>query len=76
MHTLWKFIGIPGLACCLVATSLAAEPPVMKDPPSTHKSDASTRGYFGANKGVPGAYQSPLVRGNPLFPWEGLDRRA
>jgi hypothetical protein len=24
----------------------------------------------------PHAYQSPLVRGNPLFPWKGLDRRA
>ena len=24
----------------------------------------------------PHAYQSPLVRGNPLFPWKGLDRRV
>lgn len=76
MNTLWKFIGVPGLACSLVATSLAAEPPVVKNPPSTPKSAASTRGYFGADKGVPGAYQSSLVRGNPLFPREGLDRRA
>jgi len=35
MNTLRKFIGVSGLACCLVVTSLAAEPPVAKDPAST-----------------------------------------
>jgi len=46
MKTLWKFIGVSGLACCLVASSLAAEPPVVKNPASTPKSVALARGKY------------------------------
>jgi mono/diheme cytochrome c family protein len=46
MNTLWKFIGVSGLACGLVATSLAAEPPVVQDPASKPKSVTLARGKF------------------------------
>ena len=46
MNTLRKFIGISGLACCLVASSLAAEPPVVKDPASKPTSIALARGKY------------------------------
>ena len=46
MNTLRKFIGVSGLACCLVVTSLAAEPPVAKDPASTPKSSTLARGKY------------------------------
>ena len=46
MNTLRKFIGVPVLACCFVASSLAAEPPVVKDPASTPKSATLTRGKY------------------------------
>jgi hypothetical protein len=46
MNTLWKFIGVSGLACGLVATSLAAEPSVVKDPASKPKSVTLARGKF------------------------------
>ena len=46
MNTLRKFIGVPVLACCFVASSLAAEPPVVKDLASTPKSAALTRGKY------------------------------
>jgi len=46
MNTLRKFIGVSGLACCLVATSLAAESPVAKGPASTPKSVTLARGKY------------------------------
>jgi len=46
MNTLRKIIGVSGLACCLVATSLAAEPSVAKDPASTPKSGTLARGKY------------------------------
>ena len=46
MKTLRKIIGVPVLACCFVASSLAAEPPVAKDPASTPKSAALMRGKY------------------------------
>jgi len=46
MNTLRKFIGVSGLACCLVVTSLAAEPPVAKDAASTSKSATLARGKY------------------------------
>jgi len=46
MNTLRKFIGVSGLACCLVVTSLAAEPPVAKDPASTPESATLARGKY------------------------------
>jgi hypothetical protein len=46
MNTLWKFIGVPVLACCFVASSLAAEPLVVKDTASTPKSATLARGKY------------------------------
>jgi len=46
MNTLRKFIGVSGLACCLVVTSLAAEHPVAKDPASTPGSATLARGKY------------------------------
>jgi len=46
MNTLRKFIGVSGLACCLVVTSLAAEPPVAKAPASTPKPATLARGKY------------------------------
>jgi hypothetical protein len=46
MNTLWKIIGASGLACCLVASSPAAEHPVAKDPASPPTSIALARGKF------------------------------
>lgn len=46
MNTLRKLITISGLACCLVASSLAAEPPVAKDIASTSKSVTLARGRY------------------------------
>ena len=46
MNALRKFIGISGLACWFVASSLAAEPPVVKDPAQTPKSVTLARGKF------------------------------
>ena len=46
MNMLGKFIGVPGLACCLVAGSLAAELPVAKVPASAPKSATLARGKF------------------------------
>lgn len=46
MNTLWKFISVSGLACFLVASSPAAEPPVMKNPAPTPKSVALARGKY------------------------------
>jgi len=54
MNTLRKIIGVLGLACCLVATSLAAEPPAAKDPASTPNSATLARGkYLVTLGGVP-----------------------
>ena len=46
MNTLRKFIGVPVLACCFVASSLAAEAPVVKDPASPPKSVTLARGKY------------------------------
>jgi len=46
MNTLRKFIGVPVLACCLVVTSLAAEPPVAKASASTPKPATLARGKY------------------------------
>jgi len=46
MNTLRKFIGVPVLACCFVASSLAGESPGVKDPASTPKSAALTHGKY------------------------------
>jgi hypothetical protein len=46
MNTLWKIIGVSGLACCLAASSPAAEHPVVKDPASPPTSVALARGKF------------------------------
>jgi hypothetical protein len=46
MSTLGKFIGVAGLACCFVASSLGAEPPVVKGPASTSRSATLARGKY------------------------------
>ena len=46
MNALWKFIGVSGLACCLVATSLAAESPAGKEPASKPVSATLARGKY------------------------------
>ena len=74
MNTSWKFIGVSGLA--FGENSRGSRGSHRSEVLGRTANPVQTTGYFGANKGVPGAYQSPLVRGNPLFPWEGLDRRA
>jgi hypothetical protein len=46
MNALRKILGVSGLACCFVASSLAAEPPVVKDPASAPKSAILARGKY------------------------------
>jgi hypothetical protein len=46
MNTLWKIIGVFGLACCLVGISPAAEHPVVKDPASPPTSITVARGKY------------------------------
>ena len=46
MNTLRKFIGVPVLACCFVASSLAAEPLMGKDPASKPVSATLARGKY------------------------------